>query len=75
MTPQELLKAIMSANGMTQSQMGQIIGSESAVSMFLKGGRGLSKRHIKALVSRFRLTRHCFSSRSISDAVLTQSLM
>lgn len=55
MTPQELLKAIMSANGMTQSQMGQIIGSESAVSMFLKGERGLSKSHIKALVSRFRI--------------------
>lgn len=55
MTPQELLKAIMSANGVTQAQMGQIIGSESAVSMFLNGERGLSKSHIKALVSRFRI--------------------
>jgi HTH-type transcriptional regulator/antitoxin HigA len=55
MTPQQLLKAIISANGMTQSQIGQIIGSESAVSMFLKGERGLSKNHIKALVSRFHI--------------------
>ena len=55
MTPRQALRAIMDANGMTQAQMGQVIGSESALSMFLKGERGLSKNHIKALVSRFRV--------------------
>lgn len=55
MTPQQVLKAIMSANHMTQAQMGQIIGSESAVSMFLNGERSLSKSHIKALVTRFHV--------------------
>jgi HTH-type transcriptional regulator/antitoxin HigA len=43
LTPQQALKAIMNANGMTQADMGKIIGSESAVSMFLKGERELSE--------------------------------
>jgi HTH-type transcriptional regulator / antitoxin HigA len=55
LSPQDALRAIMSANGITQARMGKIIGSESAVSMFLKGDRGLSKSHIKALVERFRV--------------------
>jgi len=55
LSPREALRAIMSANSITQAQMGKIIGSESAVSMFLKGDRGLSKSHIKALVERFRV--------------------
>lgn len=55
LSPQEALRAIMSLNDMSQAQMGKIIGSESAVSMFLKGERGLSKAHIKALVERFRV--------------------
>jgi HTH-type transcriptional regulator/antitoxin HigA len=55
LSPQEALRAIMSLNDMSQAQMGKIIGSESAVSMFLKGERGLSKAHIKAIVERFRV--------------------
>jgi len=55
LSPQDALRAIMSLNNMSQAQMGKIIGSESAVSMFLKGERGLSKAHIKALVERFRV--------------------
>ena len=55
LTPQQALKAIMNTNGMTQAEVGKIIGSESAVSMFLKGERELSKSHIKALVARFRV--------------------
>jgi len=53
-------KAIMSANGIAQAQMGKSIGSESAVSMFLKGERGLSKAHIKAIVARFRVNASVF---------------
>jgi HTH-type transcriptional regulator/antitoxin HigA len=55
LTPRQALKAIMNANGMSQTQIGKIIGSESAVSMFLKGERELSKAHIKALAERFRV--------------------
>ena len=60
LSPQEALRAIMDANGMSQAQMGKVIGSESAVSMFLKGERGLSKSHIKALVGRFRVDASLF---------------
>lgn len=55
LTPQEALRVIMATNNLTQSQIGKIIGSETVVSMFLKGERGLSKAHIKALVERFRV--------------------
>jgi HTH-type transcriptional regulator/antitoxin HigA len=54
-TPQEALRAVMRANGLNQKQIGQVIGSESAVSMFLKGERHLSKSHIKLLAERFKL--------------------
>ncbi len=55
LTPQQALRALMTANQLTQADMGNIIGSESVVSMFLKGERGLSKNHIKALMTRFRI--------------------
>jgi HTH-type transcriptional regulator / antitoxin HigA len=55
MTPQEALRALMEANGLNQSAVGRIIGSESAVSMFLKGDRGLSKGQIRKLAERFKI--------------------
>ena len=55
MSPQETLRAIMNANGMSQADMGKVIGSESTVSMFLNGERELSKAHIKSIVARFRV--------------------
>lgn len=55
LSPREALRAIMRVNKLSQSEMGRIIGSESAVSMFLNGERELSKSHIKALVGRFRV--------------------
>ena len=60
LTPQQALRAIMAANAMTQADMGRIIGSESAVSMFLHGARGLSKAQIKALAERFRIDASLF---------------
>jgi HTH-type transcriptional regulator/antitoxin HigA len=60
MTPQEALRALMDANQLTQADIGRIIGSESAVSMFLKGARGLSKAHIKKLSTRFKLDPSAF---------------
>ena len=52
-TPQQALRAIMTANAMTQADIGKIIGSEPVVSMFLRGRRELSKTHIRALATRF----------------------
>ena len=55
LSPRQALRAIMRANNLSQAQMGKIIGSESAVSMFLNGERELSKSHIKAIAARFRV--------------------
>jgi HTH-type transcriptional regulator / antitoxin HigA len=55
MTPREALKALMKFNDLTQADIGRIIGSESAVSMFLSGERQLSKTQIKKLAERFHL--------------------
>jgi HTH-type transcriptional regulator/antitoxin HigA len=60
LTPREALKAIMEFNGLSQADIGRIIGSESAVSMFLKGHRELSRQQIKALVERFRVDASLF---------------
>jgi HTH-type transcriptional regulator / antitoxin HigA len=55
MSPQEALRALMDFNQLTQADIGRIIGSESAVSMFLKGDRDLSKAQIKKLAERFKV--------------------
>jgi antitoxin component HigA of HigAB toxin-antitoxin module len=55
MTPQEALRALMETNELSQADIGRIIGSESAVSMFLKGDRELSKSQIKKLATRFKV--------------------
>jgi HTH-type transcriptional regulator/antitoxin HigA len=60
LSPREALKAIMNTNEISQAEMGKIIGSESAVSMFLNGDRDLSKAHIKALVARFHVDASMF---------------
>lgn len=55
LSPREALRAIMTANHLTQADIGKLIGSESAVSMFLSGERELSKSHIRKLAARFRV--------------------
>ncbi len=60
MTPRQALRALMEANRLTQADIGKIIGSESVVSMFLKGERELSKIQIKRLADRFKVEAGCF---------------
>jgi HTH-type transcriptional regulator/antitoxin HigA len=60
LSPQQALRAIMNANGLSQTDIGEIIGSNSAVSMFLTGERDLSKAHIKAIAARFRVNASLF---------------
>lgn len=55
MTAREALRALMEFNQLSQADIGRIIGSESAVSMFLRGERGLSKAQIRKLAERFKL--------------------
>jgi HTH-type transcriptional regulator/antitoxin HigA len=55
LTPQEALRALMEFNHLTQADIGRIIGTESGVSMFLKGQRDLSKSQIKKLAERFQI--------------------
>jgi HTH-type transcriptional regulator/antitoxin HigA len=55
MTPQQALRALMEFNDLNQADIGRIVGSESSVSMFLKGQRGLSKSQIKKLAERFKI--------------------
>src|SRR5262245_50367125 len=55
LSPRQALRALMDANELNQAEIGRIIGSESAVSMFLKGDRDLSKAQVKKLASRFRV--------------------
>jgi HTH-type transcriptional regulator/antitoxin HigA len=60
LTPQEALRALMEFNDLSQADIGRIIGSESAVSMFFKGERDLSKSQIKKLAARFKLDASVF---------------
>jgi HTH-type transcriptional regulator / antitoxin HigA len=60
MTPQRALRVLMESNGLSQADIGRLIGSESAVSMFLKGDRGLSKTQIKKLADRFKVDASLF---------------
>jgi HTH-type transcriptional regulator/antitoxin HigA len=55
LTPREALRALMQANGLNQTDIGRIVGSESAISMFLNGKRSLSKLQITKLAERFKL--------------------
>jgi HTH-type transcriptional regulator / antitoxin HigA len=55
MTPRQALRALMESNTLSQADIGRIIGSESAVSVFLKGDRDLSKAQIKKLAERFKV--------------------
>jgi len=60
MTPQQALRSLMESNDLSQADIGRIIDSESAVSMFLKGDRDLSKAQIKKLADRFRVDASLF---------------
>lgn len=60
MSPQQALRALMEFNDLNQADIGKIIGSESAVSMFLSGSRGLSQTQIKRLCERFKVDAMAF---------------
>jgi antitoxin component HigA of HigAB toxin-antitoxin module len=51
---------MMEANRLRQADIGRIIGSESGVSMFLKGTRDLSKAQILKLSGHFKVDTRLF---------------
>ena len=64
MTPADAIRALMSANDLTQAELGRIIGSQSAVSMILSGARQPSKAQIAKLCDSFRLSADLFIGRA-----------
>jgi antitoxin component HigA of HigAB toxin-antitoxin module len=45
----------MELNNLSQADIGRLIGSEPAVSMFFKGTRSLSKKQAKLLADHFKV--------------------
>jgi HTH-type transcriptional regulator / antitoxin HigA len=54
-TPLEMLKHLMDAHGMTQAELGRLLGSSGLASQILRGKRQLSKTHIRKLADRFNV--------------------
>jgi HTH-type transcriptional regulator/antitoxin HigA len=55
LTPKQALRALIEMNNLTQADIGRLIGSEPAVSMFLKGTRSLSKKQARVLSDHFKV--------------------
>ena len=55
MTPVELLRSLMDEHGMTESDLGRLLGDRSLGHRILTGERELSKTHIRILAAHFSL--------------------
>ena len=55
MTPVELLRSLMDEHGMTESDLGRLLGDRSLGNRILTGVRELSKAHIRILAEHFSL--------------------
>ena len=55
MTPVQLLASLMDEHGMSESDLGRLLGDRSLGHRILSGERGLSKTHIRILASHFNL--------------------
>ena len=55
MTPIELLRSLMDAHGMNESDLGRLLGDRSLGHRILTGERELSKAHIRLLSEHFAL--------------------
>ena len=54
-TPLDRLRYLVEQNGMSNSALGDLLGSRPIASMILKGERELSKAHIRKLAERFKV--------------------
>ncbi|MBI5722447.1 MAG: transcriptional regulator [Planctomycetes bacterium] len=55
MSPVELLRSLMDEHGMTESDLGRLLGDRSLGHRILTGERELSKAHIRILAKHFSL--------------------
>jgi len=55
MTPVQLLRSLMDEHGMSESDLGRLLGDRSLGHRILTGERELSKAHIRTLANHFRL--------------------
>lgn len=58
--PNEIIRELMDANGLKQSDLVGVFGTKSAVSEVLSGKRDLSKAHIQKLSDRFHVSPEVF---------------
>lgn len=55
MTPVELIRSLMEEHGMSESDLGRLLGDRCLGHRILSGERELSKAHIRILAERFSL--------------------
>jgi HTH-type transcriptional regulator/antitoxin HigA len=51
-----MLKYLMQESGMTQADLGRLLGNRAVASLILNGHRQLSKRHIRNLADHFKVS-------------------
>jgi HTH-type transcriptional regulator/antitoxin HigA len=56
LTPVEVLKYLMDSHGMSESDLGRLLGERSLGNAVLSGRRALSKAHIRTLADHFRVS-------------------
>ncbi len=54
--PLSMLKYLMQESGMTQTELGRLLGNRALASLILNGHRQLSKSHIRKLADHFRVS-------------------
>lgn len=54
--PLAILKHLLGSHGMNASHLGELLGNRSLGSKILRGERELSKRHIRTLAKRFKVS-------------------
>ena len=60
MTPVELIRSLMDEHGMSESDLGRLLGDRSLGGRILTGERELSKAHIRVLAGHFSLNPAAF---------------
>jgi HTH-type transcriptional regulator/antitoxin HigA len=58
--PLSMLKYLMQESGMTQADLGRLLGNRALASLILNGHRQLSKSHIRKLASHFKVSQALF---------------
>ena len=54
--PLAMLKYLMQQSGMTQAELGRLLGNRALASLILNGHRKLSKNHIRKLANHFKVS-------------------